>query len=536
MTDFLSEFVSNRKFRKDPETKFVVDGNRWDKQARDRIAQSVVEFQQAAGQLGEFTDTGYEAMTDSISALLKVNPKLRDTKSVRPSYLINHTVLEELLKVEDYHKLHDYCMGDPVATGLSVAQLEPDLEVIFDKLDKAKDAASNIEEMLTEIEGLSDRIDEVLTEGQEQEVTDGDQPSVEEMQASIESLMEAIAQEQEQLQNNVLSNLTDIQNSLKSGVREANESNEALSDFESWGMVPGGVAKLNGKARLELAKKLRSPYFKKMAQVIGRMQQLAMSEQYNPTNYSVDEIHKVTLGNDIARMIPAELLYLEEDDDLFLEWTRRFTERSLMVNDMKGKERVQRGGICVLLDTSTSMHGDRSIWAKGIALALLRIAKAQKRKMDVVEFAGPTNYAHFAFDTSSDNFSYRMTYDGQTIVREGPEAVMSYAEFGLTGGTCFFTPLSKGLDILKAEYDQTGRTQSDMVMLTDGQAALTTDFLAKFKGVQEQLHFKVFGIAIGDQVKKEPLSTVCDGNVITLRRLMSVDDVQPVFNGVVKQR
>jgi methyl-accepting chemotaxis protein len=180
--------LDNKKIRKDPEAKFAVEGNKWDRHTRERIAANVKEFAVAAQQLAGEVDTGFEAMSDTLLSLFKVNPKLRDTKSMRPSFLINHAVAGELMKLKEYDKARNSSVGDPVATGLAAATLEPDLEVIFDSMEKAREMAQDIEQMMQEAEDYADRIDELMEKAQESDEFSDEEASVEEMQAALQEL------------------------------------------------------------------------------------------------------------------------------------------------------------------------------------------------------------------------------------------------------------------------------------------------------------------------------------------------------------
>lgn len=534
MSDFLDDFLGNKQVRKDPEAKFSIEGNKWDRHTRDRIAANVKEFAVAAQELAGQVDTGFEAMSDTLLALFKVNPQLRDPKAMRPSYLINHAVSGELMKLKEYEKARTSSVGDPVATGLAAATLEPDLEVIFDRMKKAKEMAEKIEEMMLEAESYADRIDELLEKVQDDDDKFSDEESsIEEMQAALEALKSQIAESSQDLEKEIDGQMGTIQNSLRSGLNDVNDSNEALQKFEHWGFSPGSIAKLDSSARIKLAKKLQTAQFKRMADVIGRMQNMAMSVQYNNTKHSSDEMYQVTLGNDLTRMVPSELIYFD-DDVLIYDWLHRYAERMLVQYELRGRERVNRGGIIVALDSSTSMRGERSVWAKGIALALLRIAKSQQRPMEVIEFAGPGNFIHVTFDTTSPTIKATFRHStGLVEEYEGTDAVIEYAETGLYGGTCFYTPFNLALETLKKEFAETGAVRGDIVFLTDGQATLDTSFITRFKSEQERLRFNVYGIAIGTEPRREPLATICDGQVITLKRLTDVDDFRPIFTGVV---
>jgi uncharacterized protein with von Willebrand factor type A (vWA) domain len=107
-------------------------------------------------------------------------------------------------------------------------------------------------------------------------------------------------------------------NKIRGSVRAATES--ALKDakdiseaIDGWGLGAGELQKMPIEQKLELAKRLQTKKFKLMAQVIGRMQRLAVHKQKTKLNQSRDEIHNVGIGNDLSRVLPIELVQLRHD-------------------------------------------------------------------------------------------------------------------------------------------------------------------------------------------------------------------------------
>jgi len=156
---FLEDFLSNQSVRKNPAAKSCIEGNKWDQQTQAQIMDQVKDYLIAAQELSGKVDTGWEAMSDTLMAMFKASPKLRDSDQVRPSYLINLKVMEEMFKLKEFDQARRYSIGDPVATGLAAAAMEPELEILFDKMKKAQSQASTIEDLLVRVEEYSDDID-----------------------------------------------------------------------------------------------------------------------------------------------------------------------------------------------------------------------------------------------------------------------------------------------------------------------------------------------------------------------------------------
>lgn len=534
MDSFLERFAKDRKVRRDPSTKFAVSHDKWDRRTADQIAEEVKDYKMAERELGNKVKTGYEAMTDTLFSLFKANPHLKDPKQVRPSYMINHRVVDEMMKLKEWARGRDISIGDPVGAGLAAATMEPHLEALFDKMQEAQKQAQELEQMLGQAEDYADKIDDLMDQAQnadtEQDAQDF-QDQADKLQEQLEQLMQQMQDAQDDLNKELDDHQADMKSALTAGLKELGDQNDALQQIDSWGMNSGGYRKMNPEARLALTKKLQTEKFRKMAELFGRMQSVAMSEQVNRAEYASDEIYDLEQGSDLSRVIPPEMLALN-DEHLVLDWLHRYVEHSLVQYSLRGDDTVVKGGIILLEDGSSSMAGTREIWSKAIGLALLKVAIMQKRPFYAVNFAGPGSYITFDFDTTKSELRMVKAYNGSSQEYHGPEAIVEYAESAMHGGTDFMTPLALGLDLLRTQHDELGATEGDIVFLTDGECGVPDSFMKEFKAEQARLEFKVFGVAIQTSPKSEPLNTITDGKCIGLKQLTDASDVSELFAAV----
>jgi uncharacterized protein with von Willebrand factor type A (vWA) domain len=188
-----------------------------------------------------------------------------------------------------------------------------------------------------------------------------------------------------------------------------------------------------------------------------------------------------------------------------------------MQYEMRGHDKVARGGIIYCHDGSGSMSGDREMWAKAVGLALLHIARKQKRQFVAIQFG------------SRDQLKQHDFRDGEI----SPQRVLDFAEFFFGGGTDFESPLNAALKILNEEYSATGALKSDIVFATDGACSVSTHWMEHFDKERERLSFKCWGVSIGaSNIKDEPLFTICKGQVVTVQDLTSGDQVRDIFSGI----
>jgi uncharacterized protein with von Willebrand factor type A (vWA) domain len=434
----------------DPDTKNVIGSNRWDKKRHDEVLDTVKDFYLATNDLGEFTPTGFNAMGDTYLSLVKAMPNLKKNHEIRPSYLINRAVLEELLGMDDYQQLRTYSIGDTINAALTATSLEPKLELIFDKLKKAQEKAKEMEKKLQELAQMAAELidlDELIDaanaagegegdggEGDE----DGEGMSPQEQKALIEEQMRLLQSQLDDdtgdLEDILEKELSAASYVTRGAVADAlKEQGENAASFDGWGLAPGGLKKLPVEKRLEMAKKLSSEKFRKMAEVFGALIRAAISAQTTQNLESNDEIYDIELGDDLHKVLPTELLALG-DETLMLEFFRRFTEHSLSQYALKGTEQVQKGGIILLEDGSGSMSGSREIWAKGIGTALLKIASMQNRPFYGVHFGGTGEFKTFDYDTSGPTITCETEYRKTKESLAGIEAILSYVETFFGGG------------------------------------------------------------------------------------------------------
>lgn len=535
---YMDDFIRNKKVRKDPETKHVVVRDKWDRGMVADLERELKQYKYAQKDLTEITHTGYEAMADAALSLFKASPHLKHPNDIRPSYMVDHVVMDELLDMKEFENLHMTSTGDPISAGLASVAMEPELEKLFNRLEEERKASEQIEQMLQQAGGLSDDVDDLMDQ-MESAAANGDeegaknfQEQAAKAQEQLDQLKQQIEGESQDLQDRLENKTGQIRAGLAKAMDQATEQQEALDAAESWGLDPGGVTRMNADARLELAEKLGSEKFKLMAEYFGRLQNLAVTSQMSKTDQSFEEVYDIEMGDNLNRIIPSEILYLG-DDTLIYDFLRRYTERGLSQYALRGQEEVNKGSIILLEDGSSSMGGDRAVASKAIGLGLLKIASMQKRGFKAIHFAGSNMHVDFTFKTDETPVAMqRFQSRNHEYDRTGIEAVMDFAETSLNGGTDFHTPLARALEFLQQEYDENGSTESDIVFLTDGICGVSEEFLAEFKEKQEELDFRVFGIAIGTDPKTEPFWTICDERAITFSDLKDVSRVEEIFKSI----
>lgn len=501
--------------------------DRYDRADQKAIAKEMREFRVAERKLCELAEqTGGHLTSDTFLGFYKVDAHLRPEEEMRPTFLINHRVQDELQKTPDWERLHTWTEGDLVNAAMAFVSVEPDLEALFDRSRKQQEEAEALErqqqEFLSAEAGQRD-MDEMIQAWKDQEELNAEQ--LQALQDLQDQIAEAMADAEASLEANWDQLDKDMDRKVAAAVPAmrkkmadaADEAEEISTAAMSFGADPGQLQRMNASERIELAKRVSaSPTLKRVAELVGPMQRIAAAEQKRKIYHARDEIYDIGMGNDLARVLPSELFGLE-DPDLELDFYRKYTEGQLLQYETRGEEKVGRGGIIFCMDNSGSMAGEPEQFAKALGLAMSSIARDQKRSFYGIHFGSRRELMEFDFAKPED---YTL------------EKVLAYAEFFFNGGTDFEAPLTRSLELLQKEHELKGYVEGDIVFCTDGLCRVSSQWMENFKREQERLGFTVWGLLIGSFREMDPLSTICDGKVLTVSDILSGNDVRQVFRGV----
>lgn len=292
---------------------------------------------------------------------------------------------------------------------------------------------------------------------------------------------------------------SDVRNAARSAAHEAASTVDALEAqveaFSGWGRGAGAGVPTAQDVKAALAQRLeQSEKLQALAREAGRMRRIAVQKQKTRVDHGVDEVSDIDRGADLARLLPTELGKLA-DPTRFLEFARGLTERSLLQYRLRGEEALGRGPLVVCLDQSSSMDGDKEIWSKALALALLQVATMQRRTCRVMHF-------------------------NEGVVRVDDWAPGSVAPLALVesmvefvgGGTEFEPPLEAALEAIQREPDL---KRADVVLVTDGEAAVSSDFAEHWRKARGKLGFTTYAVHVDvpGGIVPEVLETVADKTV-----------------------
>lgn len=486
---------------------YSISADRWDFRVSDKAFDRVLALKQAYKRMASDHPTGAEVMRDLFHSLVKSKPELEPQENLDPRYWVNRKIMESAMELDEFQSLRGIGTNDPVGASIACTTLEPDLQVLFDKLKEAEKKAEELAKAMEELEA-----------------EEGD-PS-EEAQDIIDQLTADLEDE--------LSDIPGmVQESLQQALDEANEQREAMVMAQEWGMEAGTLKAMSPEARLELAKRMNNPHLKSLADIIGRLEEMALTSKSQMAVQSLEEVYDIERGRDLSRMLPFELVSLD-DDELFNDWARKYTEGALTQYALHGTEEVSKGGILLLEDGSGSMGGQRAHLAKAMGLALLKIAQKSNRNFTVIHFGSVNQFIQFNFDTKSDSLRLEIVDPSGKVIEKcsGVDSVIKYAELGFSyGGTDFQTPLTRAREILAEEFAADGVTTADIVMVSDGECSVTSKWLDEFKAEQAKLKFRVFGILVDSFCGRGSMNGFCDV-LVTPKNLLTGEGLEEVMQAL----
>ena len=276
--------------------------------------------------------------------------------------------------------------------------------------------------------------------------------------------------------------------------------------------VPGtATARHAGPADLRAVREAHarlaaSPRLRRVAELAGRLERLAVQKARSKVNPGVGELHGVGLGGlpDLARLLPSELVGLRRRS-LRLHLLARVLEARALVYRMQGREPQARGPIVVLLDESGSMReADKDIWSKAVALALLATATRQRRAWHLVAFNGA--------------ISRELELPpGQATAADLQQAL----DHRCAGGTDFDAPVLRAIDIIRSSPTM---RQADVVVVTDGEDELEPATIASARELTrtEGVSWFVLGVGPTPAHTLAPIAT-------TLLHVLDTGEPEPVL-------
>ncbi|MGW5733017.1 MULTISPECIES: VWA domain-containing protein [Streptomyces] len=444
---------------------------------RDTYAQSAA-LREFAAELDQRHEYATDLLNDVFLAAHQAQPQLREHAQMAPSRRPNHRVMAALLASVEFAELHRATVGDRYAAALAVLAQAPALRRLLARTRTPPPQAQQATQ--------AQQAHQNSPNTQDAQNTHDTRHARHAASASASASGQALQDAQV-----AASATAAVVPGIRGGAWNAATAGapavgEEAALLRAWGLGPGELERMPFHERARLAQRLASSRLAQWTQLIGRFRQMAEGECARKVQNASGELFDVTLGDDLARLIPSELAHLGLPQ-MRAVFAARYAAGELMLYDSQAEQPTGQGAIIACVDTSHSMlingpgHVTREAWAKACALALLDQARRARRDFVGILFAATDALQVFRFpaDQAAD------------IPR-----VIDFTETFLGGGTSYERPLSAALDLLAQEYDDTARPRGDIVMLTDGECDVSQKWTHAWNAAKQRLGFRLFGVTI----------------------------------------
>lgn len=250
----------------------------------------------------------------------------------------------------------------------------------------------------------------------------------------------------------------------------------------------------------------RNPKLLRVAQLAGRMKVRAIAKQRSKARPGAEVLCDVTTGNDLARLVPSELVNLA-DETMEALLFRRLSERAATCYELRGREQKAQGPIVMVVDESCSMTGAPDEMAKATALTLMELAARQNRAFAYVRFASSL--------VGTDLFE-----QPKSLKLADLEGFVSRFN---GGGTSISSGLREAERILKMPRGPWKR--ADVVLVTDGESSDHREQVAAVKAMRA-MGAHVYGVAIGRDAR---ISKEVADETIVLANVNQPEKLEAVF-------
>jgi uncharacterized protein with von Willebrand factor type A (vWA) domain len=227
----------------------------------------------------------------------------------------------------------------------------------------------------------------------------------------------------------------------------------------------------------------------KVAEMLGRILRDMRFKRARRITGGHEEVVDIEMGNDLERVLPAEKMKLM-DPHLELDFMRRYFERSLLQYEFQGTAEAGYGPLIICRDESSSMSGQRNIWASAVSLALISIARKEKRDAAVVAYSSNSQQEVWSFPHAEPL---------------DPDKVIDMASHFFSGGTDATPALREAVKITQSDITF---TKADLVLISDGEDYYQEDDI-RLQSELKARGVRMHGVMVGD-VPSEYLTEMCE--------------------------
>ncbi len=261
--------------------------------------------------------------------------------------------------------------------------------------------------------------------------------------------------------------------SLENISKKIDEFNDSIKTI---GIKPETLNALSFEEVIKLHNRFTDKRFIDFVNKIGRGKKEARKLQGKKTKAQVKPVDKIKKSDNIEYLIDDEFINLSLDIPAFEnDFYDRLLHSELLTTSFIDKKDKTKGPIILCYDGSGSMDGAKLRETRAQILSILEIAKIQKRKLILIQFASK----------SEPLFIKELNPISITA-----KDVLDVLDTFICGGTDFVNPLEKALEYIRMDKHR----KSDILFITDGLSDIPNSFIEKFKDAKRKYNFKLYTI------------------------------------------
>jgi len=392
----------------------------------------------------------------------------------------NAPILDQMLQSESYPTLKTVCEGRELpayeAATEFTAQISDNLDSLMEQFGGGRGALQTLEKLQNARDQAAEELSALLQRLQQSKERNETLEA-----AAIDAANKA---ESKQQQVEAVSKLADasaaqhkeaIALAVSHAANAASERAEEVQNIISaWSDAPGNMERT--KPNLELLNMVRqNQQLQEISKYLGRFREIFAKSKKNAYTYGRGENYSLELGNNLSRVITSEFSMLSSPHTMPL-FLQKYQQKQL--KQYRRREPICKGmgDIICCLDESGSTRGDPAAWGKAVALTLLDIAAGNGRKFALIHFS------------SYESCRVDLFLPRQYTVEEK----MNAAECFLGSGTNFERPMQEAIGLMENK----GFENADIVFITDGECALSDEYLSALHQKQDTHKFKVTGVLL----------------------------------------
>lgn len=418
------------------------------------------------------------------------DPGVLSQDEIKPSYEINRRVMQNIIGSDDFQAARPITRHSEIEAAFTTIGMGEKLrDTLKTEMKDLADEAQDAEKNEKQIERQEEKAEEIR-----QQVREANGNISDAQKDALEDAVNRKHNAQARLEKNI-DNMSDIPLTRGGADGIAAAAKQGKDDAKLIASIPGigkgEKQQLSPDEAIRLAQMFKdNPRLMQIAEMLGRILRDMRFKRARRISGGHEEVVDVDMGDDLELTLMAEKMKLM-NPLMKKDFMRRFLEQSVMQYEMQGTEEAGYGPLIICRDESASMSGQRNIWAAAVSLALISIARKEKRDSAVVAYASSGEQETWVFPANEP-------FDAEKVVE--------MAGHFFHGGTTDATPaIREAVNLTSSDLRY---TKADLVLISDGEDRYEDEDM-KLRDELQSRGVRMHGVMVGARPSKY-LDEMCE--------------------------